>query len=87
MLHFKRKTSTTFAFVCFLHNPVDVLFRHNFSVELYKVERVITGHACTFMLHAIYKITEFFFYKGFTLIEVHFNVHYSVCVCYQLFQC
>ena len=50
MLYFKRKTSRTFAFVCLLHNPVDVLFRHNFSVELFKVETVITGQACTFML-------------------------------------
>ena len=34
MLHFKRKTSSTFAFVCLLHNPVDVLYRLNFSVGM-----------------------------------------------------
>ena len=84
MLHFKRKTSTTFVFVCLLHNPDDVLFRHNFSVELCKVERVITGHA-----HSCYLQDKrvSFLHKGYNLIEVHFNVHYSVCVRYQLFQC
>ena len=34
MLHFKRKTSTTFAFVYLLHNPVDVLYHYNFSLGM-----------------------------------------------------
>ena len=83
-VNFKLKTSITFAFVCFLHNPVVVLYRLNFSVDQYKVERVITGHACIACFLQDKKVSS---YKGFNLIKVYFIVHYSACVCYQLFQC
>ena len=36
-------------------------------------------------MRAIYKIREFLSYKGFNLIKVYFSVHYSACVCYQMF--
>ena len=34
MLYCQRKTSTTFAFVCLLHDPVDALYRNNVSVGI-----------------------------------------------------
>ena len=95
MLHFKRKTSTTFVFVCLLHNPADVLYRHNFSVE-YRLVR-LRGSSPVMHVHACYlqdkrvkrkkKIREFLSYKEFNLIKFYFSVHKSACVCFQLFQC